>query len=184
MTQHCKQTLAPGCACVCRCAELDQLTKHSMIPETDMNQTREFGWLLWLDCVLIPVSFNRELVSITFSRYSWAHELTKKYDVGDEFGRFEMLHVEARMEWIEISLEAWAVMEGEITIVSITASQAEILPFPNTSAPRGCACQFRMCPLKSSLSLAKIFFYIWNERIKNCKRYHYEVNRSVLHVNC
>ena len=40
-------------------------------------------------------------------------------------------------------------------------------------------------PLKSSLSLhAKILFYIWNERIKYCKRYHYEVNRSVLHVNC
>ena len=34
--------------------------------------------------------------------------------------------------------------------------------------------------LKSSLSLhAKILSYIWNERIKYCKRY-YEVNRSVL----
>ena len=40
-------------------------------------------------------------------------------------------------------------------------------------------------PLKSSLSLhAKIPFYVWNEWIKYCKRYHYEVNRSVLHVNC
>ena len=39
--------------------------------------------------------------------------------------------------------------------------------------------------LKSSLSLhAKILFYIWNERIKYCKRYHYEINRFVLHVRC
>ena len=28
------------------------------------------------------------------------------------------------------------------------------------------------------------FFYIWNKRIKYCKWYHYEVNQSVLHVNC
>ena len=30
----------------------------------------------------------------------------------------------------------------------------------------------------------KDLFYIWNEQIKYCKRYHYEVNRSVLHENC
>ena len=36
-------------------------------------------------------------------------------------------------------------------------------------------------PLKSSLSLhAKILYYVWNEWIKYCKRYHYEVNRSVV----
>ena len=63
-----------------------------------------------------------------------------------------------------------------------------IRPFPNTSAParlRLPVPHVSTKPLKSSLSLhAKIFFYVWNEWIKYCKRYHYEVNRSVLHVNC
>ena len=63
-----------------------------------------------------------------------------------------------------------------------------ILPFPNTSAPARLRLPVPHVwtkPLKSSLSLhAKILLYIWNEWIKYCKRYHYEVNRSVLHVNC
>ena len=63
-----------------------------------------------------------------------------------------------------------------------------ILPFPYTSAPallRLPVPHVSTKSLKSSLSShAKILFYIWNERIKYCKRYHYEVNRSVLHVNC
>ena len=61
-------------------------------------------------------------------------------------------------------------------------------PFPNTSAParlRLPVPHVSTKPLKSSLSLhAKILFYIWNKQIKYCKRYHYEVNRCVLHVNC
>ena len=61
-------------------------------------------------------------------------------------------------------------------------------PFPNTSAParlRLPVPHVSTKPLKSSLSLhAKILFYIWNEQIKYCKRYHYEVNRYLLHVNC
>ena len=63
-----------------------------------------------------------------------------------------------------------------------------IRPFPNTSAParlRLPVPHVSTKPLKSSLSLhAKILFYVWNEWIKYCRRYHYEVNRSVLHVNC
>ena len=63
-----------------------------------------------------------------------------------------------------------------------------ILPFPYTSAParlRLPVPHVSTKSLKSSLSShAKILFYIWNERIKYCKRYHYEVNWSVLHVNC
>ena len=63
-----------------------------------------------------------------------------------------------------------------------------IRPFPNTSAPARLRLPVPCVstkPLKSSLSLhAKILFYVWNEWIKYCKRYHYEVNRSVLHVNC
>ena len=62
-----------------------------------------------------------------------------------------------------------------------------IRPFPNTSAParlRLPVPHVSTKTLKSSLSLhAKILFYVWNEWIKYCKRYHYEVNRSVLHVN-
>ena len=61
-------------------------------------------------------------------------------------------------------------------------------PFPNTSAParlRLPVPHVSTKPLKSSLSLhAKILFYIRNKRLKYCKRYHYEVNQSVLHVNC
>ena len=60
-------------------------------------------------------------------------------------------------------------------------------PFHNTSAPGRLRLPFLHVstkPLKSSLSLhAKILFYIWNERIKYCNRYHYEVNWSVLCVN-
>ena len=63
-----------------------------------------------------------------------------------------------------------------------------ILPFHNTSAPvrlRLPVPHVSTKPLKSSLSLhAKILFYIWNEPIKYCNRYYYEVNWSVLHVNC
>ena len=61
-------------------------------------------------------------------------------------------------------------------------------PFHNTSAParlRLPVPHVSTKPLKSSLSLhAKILFCIWNERVKYCNRYYYEVNWSVLHVNC
>ena len=63
-----------------------------------------------------------------------------------------------------------------------------IRPFPYTSAPARLHLpvpHVSTKPLESSLSLhAKIFFYIWNERIKHCNMYYYEVNWSVLHVNC
>ena len=58
-----------------------------------------------------------------------------------------------------------------------------ILPFYNRSAPARLHVpvpHVSTKPLKSSLSLhAKILFYIWNEQIKYCNRYYYEVNWSV-----
>ena len=64
--------------------------------------------------------------------------------------------------------------------------------FPIRAPLRRCACSSACVDKITKISTeftrkAKILFYIWNERIKYCKRYHflhYEVNRSVLHVNC
>ena len=70
--------------------------------------------------------------------------------------------------------------QEELSLFSISIyARVEILPFHNTSAParlRLPVPHVSTKPLKSSLSLhAKILFYIWNEQIKYCNKYYYEV---------
>ena len=79
----------------------------------------------------------------------------------------------------------WLISQGPLGLLKFKCQfwvSQTILPFPNTSAPAQLPLpvpHVSTKPLKSSLSLhAKIFFYIWNERIKHCNRYYYKVNWS------
>ena len=104
-----------------------------------------------------------------------------------------VLHPKAKLSifWVVSKLLTpfWKILKASWSkLLKKFKNGIRIRPFPNTSAParlRLSVPHVSTKALKSSLSLhAKILFYVWNEWIKYCKRYHYEVNRSVLHVNC
>ena len=61
-------------------------------------------------------------------------------------------------------------------------------PVSEYERPRAVALASSACVDKTTKIITEFTrkdpFYIRNKRIKYCKRYHYEVNQSVLHVNC
>ena len=66
------------------------------------------------------------------------------------------------------------------TILNSPVSQYER---PRAVALASSACVDKITKIVTEFTRKDPFLHL-NERIKYCKRYHYEVNRSVLHVNC
>ena len=68
------------------------------------------------------------------------------------------------------------------------ACEFQLTRFPIQAPPRSCTCQFCMCRQSHEnhhwVYTQRSFFTSETTKIKYCKRYHYEVNRSELHVNC